>query len=167
MKQIVYQLATQKGIGSSVIRAFSWSEFSHVDIVLHDVSNGWWLGDDGWLLGARSHPDTAPKAGVWVRNPCYAPFAKTQKFSVEVTDEQHLAFWNFIAAQVTKPYDMTAITQFVTHGERDWTEDDSWFCSELVAAGFKAAGVPFFNWDVRVNHIMPEHLRFSPMNKPC
>lgn len=163
MKQIIYQLATQKGIGSAVIRAFSWSEFSHVDIVLLDLPFPWWPSDVGWLIGARSHADTAPRSGVFPRRPDYAKFTKTQKFSVAVTDEQHLAFWDFIAAQVGKPYDMTAITQFVTHGERDWTEDDSWFCSELAAAGFKAARIPFFNWDVRVNHIMPEHLRFSPM----
>ena len=60
-----------------------------------------------------------------------------------------------IAAQIGKPYDYTAILGLGLH--RDWQENDSWFCSELVAWGFNAAGHPLFRGEC-VRRITPQHL---------
>ena len=45
----------------------------------------------------------------------------------------------FLELQLGKPYDWTAILGLLTR--RDWQEDDSWFCSELVATAALVAGV--------------------------
>ena len=59
------------------------------------------------------------------------------------------------ASQIGKPYDWTALWSFVIR--RDWQEDDSWFCSELVAWAFAQGGSPLFRPD-RISRVVPEHL---------
>jgi hypothetical protein len=85
------------------------------------------------LLGARSD------GGVLIRPSNYAPFSRTQRVTLPATDEQTDAFHAFLQAQVGKKYDMTAIVAFAF--DRDWREDDSWFCSELQAAALEAAKI--------------------------
>ena len=49
--------------------------------------------------------------------------------------------WEFAESQVGKPYDLSGLWNFLA--SRDWTTDDKWFCSELVAyatGGWRSAG---------------------------
>lgn len=57
--------------------------------------------------------------------------------------------------ELGKPYDYTAIFGFLVH--RDWQENDSWFCSELVAYALNKSGTLFFRPERR-GRITPEHL---------
>lgn len=102
------------------IKWFSHGEFCHVDIV----------ADDGALIGAR------PIRGVARRPPNYLPFTRTLIVDVPVTGQDQATA--FLDAQIGKPYDFTAIGGFLRG--RDWREDDSWFCSELVAAVLERGG---------------------------
>ena len=58
-------------------------------------------------------------------------------------------------SQVGKPYDLTALFGLLMH--RDWQEDDSWFCSELVAWAFAQGGAPLFRADA-MHRVTPHHL---------
>lgn len=96
---------------------------THVDCVL----------PDGRLYGARMH------GGVQARLPDYTKFKQTKILYLQTTREQENAFYSFLDAQLGKPYDWTAIFAFVVN--RDWREDDSWFCSELIIAALEFAKI--------------------------
>lgn len=110
------QFSTESGILSEIIRTFDHGWCSHVDAILPDNT----------LLGARSD------GGVQIRPPNYTKFTRTQIVSIPIDDKP---FLEFLHAQVGKPYDSTAIFAFAF--DRDWREDDSWFCSELQAAALE------------------------------
>jgi uncharacterized protein YycO len=61
--------------------------------------------------------------------------------------------------QEGKRYDWTAILGLATN--RNWREDDSWFCSELVAYSFEQAGIPLLNPNVYVWRITPRDILLS------
>lgn len=65
----------------------------------------------------------------------------------------------FLEAQLGKPYDWTAIFGIMTR--RDWQEDDSWFCSELVATAADAGGVSLIHKPK--NRVTPGDLWSSPV----
>lgn len=111
-----------------VARAIAAGEYGfwciHVDAVMPDDT----------LLGA--HLD----GGVLARPSGYDAGQRTRELIVSLpsTAEQDDAFHAFLRAQIGKPYDLTAIAALVLG--RDWTEADSWFCSELQAAALVHAG---------------------------
>lgn len=142
---ITLQFSTTSAFISRAIRFITWSEFSHVDVVL----------PDGGLLGA--HLD-----GVKIRRPETQKFTKTARFTVSMTPEQEARFYEFLYKQVGKPYDKTAIFGILVH--RDWQEDDSWFCSELVAAACEYAGVSLIR--EKRNRITPRDEVMSPLLHP-
>ncbi len=61
------------------------------------------------------------------------------KISLDATKKQERDFYAYLNAQIGKPYDKTAITAFVFN--RDWREEDAWYCSELQAAALEDAGL--------------------------
>src|SRR4051794_17860996 len=95
---ITLQFSTQPGIGSSLIRALTWSNFSHVDFVL----------PDGSLLGARQD------GGVQVRPRNYAKFTAAISYMVDAPDK----VLDAARSQIGKPYDWRGILNFGLH--RDW-----------------------------------------------
>lgn len=129
------QLSTGVGfdVESYLIRAYqhSWCPYTHVDIVM----------PDGQLLGARAD------GGVLIRAADYQPFAATLVVDIAVADEIEAAYYAFARAQIGKPYDFTAIAHMALIDvdpakptqERDWRENDSWFCSELDLACMEAS----------------------------
>lgn len=122
---------------SAVIRACTWSKWSHVALVAGPCAI------EAVTTGVRKVPvldamDRAKRAAV-VELPCRDPRA-------------------VIAAaesQLGKPYDFTAIVGLGLH--RDWQADDRWFCSELVAWAFEKAGEPLFRAEV-LRRVTPQHL---------
>jgi uncharacterized protein YycO len=136
------QFATQNDPGSWLIRFYGHGAYSHVDTVM----------PDGSFLGART--DCNP--GVQIRPPGYAKFSKTLLVELPCTDEVTKRYYDFVQAQVGKPYDLTAIYAFAAG--RDWRAADSWFCSELVAAGMEESGFLAFPLCVPSNKITPPDL---------
>lgn len=92
------------------------------------------LMPDGTLLGA--HYD----GGVQERKRGYDAAIMKHELYVPITTaaDQEAAFYKFLKSQVGKPYDLEAIAAIVI--QRDWREQDSWFCSELVAAALEYCG---------------------------
>ncbi len=130
---LISQFSTEAGVGSAVIRYFSDSSVSHVDLVIpQDMCVTGVRLKKGWLLGARLH------GGVQQRPPSYAKFTRTLRVGVEVPDVE--AAYAFAVRQIGKPYNKRAILDFFLHRERTFTPDQpAWFCDELnyqiVAAG--------------------------------
>lgn len=123
---------------STVIRAATWSRWSHVALI-----------DGDEVIEA-----TAP-AGVR-RFPVVEAINHAKRGAiVELPCRSAESILSAAASQLGKPYDYTAILGLGLH--RDWQDDDSWFCSELVAWAFQQAGEPLFRPEV-MRRVTPQHL---------
>ena len=124
MSEIVLQfVAVDSDIGSRLISWFGHLEpVSHVDAVM----------PDGTLLGARQD------GGVKIRPAGYETFSRMIRVTLPCSDIQETEFYSFLTSQLGKPYDETAILAFAAN--RNWQDEDSWFCSELQTAALVAAG---------------------------
>lgn len=144
MESISLLFSTTSNPFSALIRAATWSRWSHVSVV-----DGSSVIEAAAIYGVRrvSLMEAIDRDKDWalVKFPCTDPVAVIAA----------------AASQIGKPYDYTAILGLGLH--RDWQEDDSWFCSELVAWGFNAAGQPLFRSDC-MRRITPQHLwMLAPM----
>lgn len=123
--------------GAALIRAVTWSDYSHVAIIDGDeaIESVWPRVRVTPLADViASHPDH-----IIVDFPCLSPIAAIKA----------------ARSQVGKPYDLTGILGIGLH--RDWQETDSWFCSELVAWAFAQGGTPLFRPEA-MHRITPQHL---------
>jgi uncharacterized protein YycO len=116
------------GMPSQAIAWFSAGHFSHVDAVLQD----------GTLLGARSDSIGGKPPGVQIRYPLYEKWKERVVMSIATDAAKEKSFYDFLNAQLGKPYDKTAIWGFATG--RDWRDPSDWYCSELITAAEEAAG---------------------------
>lgn len=144
--KITLQFSTTAGPIAAIVRFVTWSEFSHCDFVL----------PDGTLLGSQWKEKDGN--GVQIRQPNYEKFSRTERYTVDVPIVKYTNIMAWAKSQVGKPYDSTAIFGILAH--RDWKEDDSWFCSEFVAAAFEQAGLHLVN--EKLNRITPQTLIQSP-----
>lgn len=129
MGAIVMQFAGSSSMTSQLIEWFDHGEYSHVDSVM----------PDGLLLGARDDVMSGYPAGVQLRGADYQQGYQIKRVTLPCTDTQQKAYYDFVLAQVGKPYDEDAIVGFVAG--RNWRAPDAWFCSELNAAALEASGV--------------------------
>lgn len=138
MGTISLLFSTSRHPMSAVIRACTWSSWSHVAIIDGDE-----VIEAIAPNGVRRFPvaqciDHAKRAAI-VDLPCRNPSAV-----IAAAD-----------SQLGKPYDYTAIVGLGLR--RDWQEDDAWFCSELVAWSFAQAGDSLFRPEV-LRRVTPQHL---------
>ena len=138
---ITLQFIADHSPTSWLIRRFTWSPYSHVELVL----------PDGRLLGARGD------GGVAIREPARAPVVA--RFAVEAPD----SVIDTALQQLGRPYDWAAIAGIVTR--RNWQQPDRWFCSELVAWAFDRAGHPLLRSQGHYL-ITPRDLLLSPYLSP-
>lgn len=149
------------------IRHITWSQYSHVEFVLDEEWQEAMHQSATVLLKALLDSQTLSnltigarhKDGVQIRPSDYEPYPLDDRFLVEVTPEQKQTLMKFVLDQVGKPYDTTAILGILAH--RDWRRQDSWFCSELVAAAFEAADAPLLYVTPHVNRITPRDTSLS------
>lgn len=143
---IYLRFITEKySLESFLIRIGTRSPFSHVEFVrcagFKDVPID--------TFGARV------SGGVKVRPYDYCKPSKEMWFTAP--NIQHAYEWAL--TQVGKPYDWRAILGFAF--SRDWREEDSWFCSELVCRAFEKTPIPLLNLSVGVWRISPRDLTLS------
>jgi uncharacterized protein YycO len=129
-KTITFQLVRGLAWTSSVIGYFGAGYYSHIDT----------LTNHGMLRGARADEILGRAAGVEDRPMRYEKWKKCTQYSISVTNGQYDRFWNFSDKQVGKPYDKHGLVSSFVFG-RQWREDDSWWCSELVASCLEHAGI--------------------------
>lgn len=117
-----------KGFFSQCIAVFSAGHLTHVDVKM----------PDGMLLGARSD-NVGGGDGVLERPDPYEAVAKIVYFQIWATPAQEALFYAFLKGQLGKAYDKLAIFAFAI--DRNWRDDDAWYCSELVSAALEEAGI--------------------------
>lgn len=134
---------TSQRVGSRLIRAFTWSDWSHVALV-----------DGGEVIEAVWPEVRAAPLNELLANHAAHAFV----------DMRCAAPGEVIRAarsQVGKPYDVTALIGMLAR--RDWQEESGWFCSELVAWAFEQAGTPLFRRNA-IHRVTPQHLwMLAPM----
>ena len=128
MNTVTLVFSRKHHIGSLLLRAFLWSEWSHVAIV------------DG-----EDVIEAAAGAGVR-RRPLAEMLAESSEFVIVILQAPNAqAVVAAAASQIGKPYDWMGVLGIGFR--RRWQQNDSWFCSELVAWAFHTAGCPLFRID--------------------
>jgi uncharacterized protein YycO len=118
--------ADSNKIGSIFIRTVTWSDFSHVGFI-HDGM----VIDSQLFSGGVTSYDVAELVHHYPRIQVYEfPHVSAEAIT-------------YACEQLGKKYDLTALIGMGF--QRNWQEDDKWFCSELVAASCAAAGTPIIN----------------------
>lgn len=137
MKALLRFSRKKWSIASWVIRLFTMSNYSHVDVIMP-------IPDEKYLFGALFWE------GVSYHNHKYSYH---KDFYIEFADEnQYTRFYRFLEEQKGKDYDIVSIFGFFFH-KRQWHDKDKWFCSELIAAAAEYAGVKLVNF--HTNRITP------------
>jgi uncharacterized protein YycO len=98
------------------IRAFEGGEAGHVGIRVGDE-----VTHSAWMQGGVLRHDV----------PTFLA-GRVIVAEVPLTLPNPEAADTWLAQQVLKPYDLTALLGFLMW--RDWSHDDKWYCSELAAA---------------------------------
>lgn len=133
MSSVRLSFVAARAFSSRLIEWFGAGGWSHVDNVL----------PNGRLLGARSDwvkVDGRPyPPGVQIRPPDYERWPKRLILEIPCTDRQAKDWLSFLMGQVGKPYDHLAILAFAI--DRNWRDDDAWFCSELVVRALEVSGI--------------------------
>lgn len=128
MKDITFQLVRGKGWSSAIIGYFGAGYYSHIDVI----------SPLGYLRGARSDVIKGIAPGYRDRPQHYEQWAKATQYTISVSDDQYDAYWRFSDKQLGKPYDSRGLVDAFILG-REWRDDESWWCSEEVAANLEAA----------------------------
>ena len=134
-EEVILRFCACDDLCSQLIRFWTYSRFSHVEILEPET---------GMVIGAM--PD-----GVKVRDLDYDGKARHLYARVLVKDKK--AVLDFMRSQYKKPYDFMAIVGFLVH--RNWRDPQRWFCSELVTAALEAGGCFLFNQEAQLNRITP------------
>lgn len=124
---------------SHIIRWVTWSDWSHVAILV----------DDNLVIES-----TLSHGGVKV---CSLDEFKSRASEWAIFDIECKNPEGVVAAalsQVGKPYDWTGILGVGFH--RDWQEDDAWWCSEFVLWAFDESGDPKIKKEA-IRRATPQH----------
>ena len=142
--------SSRKGWLSKIVRMVTWSDYSHVDMI---------IGHDH-VIGA-SHTEGVTESSLAYRKSVSNKWLIAEVHTLSVEDDENL--FRAMKSQVGKPYDYTGVLGFLFH--RDWQKEERWFCSELIAWAFSKVGTRILADSVRKSRVSPEHLLMSPMLK--
>jgi uncharacterized protein YycO len=98
--------------------------------------------------------------GVLRREPEAIDPLNFDDFYIEANDQQIEQMTAFAERQLGKKYDYAMVVRFITKQKQSKASIGKWFCSELVFAVLKKAGIKLLNcqaWEVS-----PVHLAKSP-----
>lgn len=144
MTQTVQILFTRRSlIGSLLIRAITWSAFSHVEIVIGDQVIGANMLTGVSLTPLKERLEKSSYAAL-VDMPCADP-------------ERLRAL---AMAQLGKGYDYLGLLGILLHSDRFQT-DERFFCSEFVAWVFREAEMPLFRPEL-AGRETPQHIWMLP-----
>jgi uncharacterized protein YycO len=115
-------------IGSLALRTFMWSAWSHCGIIAGDEVIEAVMGKGVVITPLAEFQNHASKWAV-IKIPAADPAAVIE----------------WARNQEGKRYDIPGVLGIALR--RAWQDADAWFCSELVAAAFHAAGTALFRTD--------------------
>ena len=124
---------------SPLIRWVTWSDWSHVAILV----------DDNLIIES-----TLSRGGVKIDSLSNFKDRSKDWAIFEVDCKSPSRVLAAAMTQVGKPYDWTGILGIGL--KRDWQEDDAWFCSEFVFWAFDYAGEPKIRKD-SIRRATPQH----------
>jgi hypothetical protein len=133
--KITWQLVLGTGASSKIIAWWGAGGFSHIDVVT----------PRDHLRGARSDVIKGIPAGYRDRPQNYERWAKQVRFTLEVTNEQYVKYWQFSDAHLGDPYDERGLFMAFLLGHRHKLRDprNKWvgWCSQEVARNGEYAGI--------------------------
>lgn len=144
-------IALYKGISpvSTIIRAFTWSDYTHASYVDDDMNfeiEACWKGGVVEVPGfGKNHTD-----GTIV-----------DLFSVPLSDFQKEVLEHELRKEVGKRYDFRGACGFATRNDRAQNQA-KWFCTELIFAKYAAVGV-WLLARTPAHRVNPGHLNMSPL----
>ena len=118
-------------IAAKAIKLLTWSDWSHCGLI--DVDNRTVIDSRFCAKGVTEYSLTD----------LYINYPKIKRFRLINHGEKAL---EAMRSQIGKPYDWTALIGNI--GRRNWAENDSWFCSELVAWACLQEGRKLVNKDL-------------------
>lgn len=127
---------------STLIRAATWSHWSHVGL----VANGEVI-------------EATPLYGVRQIKLEDAINRASDSALVELPARDPQRIFQAVRSQLGKPYDWRAVLGLGLR--RDWQERDAWFCSELIAWAAAEAGEPWYRCE-SLRRVTPQHLWMLP-----
>jgi len=133
----------ESGFVSMAIRVFTWSDYSHVELVR-----------EGMVYGADA---SSGVTGMTLEKRLSA----SSKHAFATTPADPEKVWTAVNSQLGKPYDWADVFGVLVH--HDWQATDKWMCSELIAWAHLQAGVPLINVNTPVNRVTPQDLLESPL----
>lgn len=139
------RLITENTIESAVIRFWTQSQWSHVDLIIPEYG----------YLGAR--PD-----GVEIRPWDYCKPTKSTIGTIDCSEDATTKIISAALTQLGKPYDWLDILGIVLR--QDWEERNAWICSRLFFWVCLQGGIQLQNIS-ELNRITPELIYDSPILK--
>lgn len=126
-------------IGSAVIRAATWSGWSHNALVMPDgistIEAAWPRGVQYGSLGALERRSS-----------------KVRVIRIDGVPNP-AAVYRFAEQQVGRPYDTWGVLGLGLR--REWDDPESWWCSELIEAALAAGGRQRFA--THAHRVTPQH----------
>lgn len=117
----------KRTLGSLLLRVFQWSEWSHCALI--DERRGTII-------------EAAAFGGTQERHLMALLSEASASAVIDVPCRSASAVLAAARAQLGKPYDWLGVLGIGLR--RRWQDADRWFCSELIAHAFEAAGEPLF-----------------------
>lgn len=124
---------------SPLIRFVTWSQWSHVALIINDsqvIEST--LSRGGVKIDTLENFKARAKNWAVKEYPCVNPEGIIR----------------YCITQLNKPYDKTALVGISLH--RNWQEDDAFVCSELIGVGSVMALCEYFDSEV-MHRITPQH----------
>lgn len=137
-----------KSFISRAIKFATWGKYSHTAIIL----------DDNYIVEAWQGSNSVRV--IKSLSDGHKPGTPVDIYSARMGSEQERIFRAFVEAQVGKKYDFWGIAGFLRR--KDLQRGESWFCSELFAAGCEKAGITLFN-NLRPSQTSPSMITRSPI----
>lgn len=134
-------LCTTDKLRSRIIRAVTWSRWSHAAIIDGDE-----IIEAVW-----------PRVRVATLAAALASHPRWAVIDFPVADED--AAIDAARSQVGKPYDLWGVLGLGI--KRNWQDDEAWWCSELIPWAAAQGGTDLFRADA-LRRITPEHLWMLP-----
>jgi hypothetical protein len=124
-------IALYQGVSfiSRVIRWRDWSDFSHA---------AWQSPRDGSVIEAW----TGGVRHVASLDTLHTPGTRVLLLEPQLDSEEVASLERFLMSQVGKPYDYRSVWHFICRRPPHPADQDRWFCSELLFAGFQMIGRP-------------------------
>ena len=139
---------TPNSILSTIVRAATFSEFSHCVIVIDE-----YVYQSSWRVGVTK----TLKEDSWLPE-----HELTEVPLDDVSKVQQTVVKRALESQIGKSYDYIGILGFLIN--RNWQQEDSWFCSELLAWSLNKAG--FYLVNRETGRVTPQDLWESMTLKP-